>query len=514
MKTRLPLLLAVLSPWILRPAGADIANYEIRPDVVYGHKMGMALTLDAIKPRANANGAGVMFIVSGGWVSAWVRPEALLTNDMNKALGFTDLLDKGYALFLVRHGSSPLFKVPECVDDVRRASRFVHQNAAQWGVDPARLGVYGASAGGHLSLMLGTTGDDGKPEATDPLEKTGSRVAAVVAIFPPSELKSYLESESFRKQFPALQFDAANWKPVSPIEQITPDDAPTLLLHGDQDTLVPDSHSRALHQAFREKSVATELVIFPGAGHGFGGEDRARARQALIAWFDKHLSGGSDFSLAGKWLSRATLPDGDEFPATMTFTQDGSAWKGHSESDRGDRDLEAVTVEGKNLGFEVHVERDGEPIVVRVKAAAEAPNRLAGTWSVHRKDGGEELFKGNWQATREATAATPTPPPASIAGEWGMAVALGDNMLDYTLRLTAEGNALKGTLISPRSGEHPIESTVVDKESVKLRIKREYEGNALTFLYTGRLENGALKGSLTIEGQESEVAGTWTAKKK
>ena len=141
-------------------------------------------------------------MVSGGWVSAWAPPEAMLTTDMNRSLGFTTLLDKGYTVFLVRHGSSPLFKVPECIDDVRRAARHVRLHAADWGVDPSRLGVYGASAGGHLSLMLGTTGDDGKPDATDPLEKAGSRIAAVVAIFPPTELKSYLESESFRQQLP------------------------------------------------------------------------------------------------------------------------------------------------------------------------------------------------------------------------------------------------------------------------------------------------------------------------
>lgn len=289
MKPRRLLLLAVFT--LLRPtaAVADLSKYDIRPDVVYGHKLGLALTLDAIKPKTNANGAGILFMVSGGWVSSWVPPETLLTTDLNTSLGFTTLLDKGYTVFLVRHGSSPLFKVPECIDDVRRATRHVRRHAAEWGVDPSRLGVYGASAGGHLSLMLGTTGDDEKPDATDPLEKAGSRVAAVVAIFPPTELKSYLESEKFRKQFPALQFDAADWRPVSPIEQVTSDDAPTLLLHGDQDDLVPDSHSRTMHQALKDKGVTSDLIIFPGAGHGFAGADRDRVLQALVAWFDTHL---------------------------------------------------------------------------------------------------------------------------------------------------------------------------------------------------------------------------------
>jgi acetyl esterase/lipase len=264
-------------------------DVTIKPDVVYGHKMGMALTFDVIQPKANANGAGVLFMMSGGWVSAWVPPEHILPG-AGRQLGFAALLEKGFTVFIVRHGSSPLFKVPECVADVRLAVRYVRANAATWGVDPARLGVFGASAGGHLSLMLGTTGDDGLPNPKNPLEKTSDRVAAVVAIFPPTELKSYLESEKMRQQFPALQFDAADWKPVSPLEHVTPDDAPALLLHGGKDTLVPDKHSREILQAFKDKNVATDLVFFPEAGHAFAGDDQVQAVAATVAWFEKHLT--------------------------------------------------------------------------------------------------------------------------------------------------------------------------------------------------------------------------------
>ena len=280
-------LLPLLFPAMLR---ADAPPCDIRADIVYGHKMGMALTLDMIKPKANASGAGILFMVSGGWVSTWMPPEQVVNGGMGKALGFSALLEKGHTLFLVRHGSSPLFKVPECVADVRRAVRFVRSTSAEYGVDATRLGVFGASAGGHLSLMLGTTGDDGQAGSKDPLEKVSDRVAAVVAIFPPSELKSYVESEKMRQQFPALQFDAGLWKSVSPIEHVTPDDAPALLLHGGKDTLVPDKHSREIVSAFKEKGVATDLVMFPEAGHGFGGADSEKAVAATVAWFEKHLA--------------------------------------------------------------------------------------------------------------------------------------------------------------------------------------------------------------------------------
>lgn len=284
MKTAAALLVLLLSPPLLH---AETPPPVIKTDVVYGHKMGMALTFDVLTPKTGANGAGVLFMMSGGWVSSWVPPEQLL-GGMGKALGFSALLEKGFTLFIVRHGSSPLFKVPECVADVRLAVRFIRAHAADYGVDAARLGVYGASAGGHLSLMLGTTGDD------------GNRVAAVVAIFPPTELKSYVESEKMRTQFPALQFDAAQWKTVSPLEHVTSDDAPALLLHGDKDTLVPDKHSKEILAAFKEKNVPADLVMFPGAGHGFGGADQTKAASATVAWFEKYLAKPAAAPPAGK----------------------------------------------------------------------------------------------------------------------------------------------------------------------------------------------------------------------
>ncbi len=122
-------------------------EYKITPDVVYGHKAGMALTFDVIQPK-KPNGAGVMFMVSGGWVSFWIPPETIVSPHAPELLKhFKDLVDRGYTLFIVRHGSSPQFKVPEAVDDVRRAARYIRLHAADFGVDPERIGVCGGSAG-------------------------------------------------------------------------------------------------------------------------------------------------------------------------------------------------------------------------------------------------------------------------------------------------------------------------------------------------------------------------------
>jgi acetyl esterase/lipase len=252
---------------------------EVDPDVVYGHKMGMALTFDVLKP-STTNGAGVLFMVSGGWISQWSPPE-------QTAQRFRELLAAGFTVFAVRHGSSPLFKVPDAVADVRRATRYIKANAPEWNVDPERLGVFGGSAGGHLSLMLGTTGDDGDPAATDPVLRESSKVAAVVAYFPPVDLTGFARPN---ERFPALDFDPAKEKSVSPLFFVDAADAPSLMVHGDQDELVPLRHSERIVEAFKGAGVATNLMVIAGGKHGFEGEHAVTAREAMVAWFERHLA--------------------------------------------------------------------------------------------------------------------------------------------------------------------------------------------------------------------------------
>lgn len=280
---------ALLIFLVSAPAGRALGDdgvkdgIEITPDVVYGHKHGMALTFDAFRPKQDANGLGVLFMVSGGWHSHWHPPEKTLPL-------FQLLCRKGYTVFAVRHGSSPKFTIPEIAADVRRSVRFIRLNAKRFGVDPERLGVLGGSAGGHLALILATTADDGNPKAGDPVTRTSDRVAAVVAIYPPTDIRPYVTPKSpFYKKYPALQFDAAKAVEFSPVANVSKDDPPTLLIHGDQDKLVNIDHSRKILKAFREKGVPAELVTIEGAGHGFKGRDRRLVNEAMLAWFEDYL---------------------------------------------------------------------------------------------------------------------------------------------------------------------------------------------------------------------------------
>jgi acetyl esterase/lipase len=265
--------------------GSAAAEVEITPDVVYGHKHGLAMTFDVFTP-AEPNGAGVLFMVSGGWYSPWTPPEKAAPN-------FAALTDAGFTVFAVRHGSSPKFSIPEAVEDVRRSVRYIRHHAERFGVDPDRLGVYGFSAGGHLSLMLGTASDEGDDKAEDPVLKQSSRVQAVVAFVAPTDLQIMVWAAPDHlpayDRFPALELALEQAKVHSPLEHVTPDDPPTLLVVGAKDELVPMSHSEKIHKAFVEQNVPTGLVVFDEAGHGFGEEDTQRAMSEMVKWFQSHL---------------------------------------------------------------------------------------------------------------------------------------------------------------------------------------------------------------------------------
>jgi len=270
------------------PARAAESKGQIEPDLVYGHKDGLALTLDVYRPEVPANGAAILFMVSGGWFSNWAPPE------QTKPL-FQPYLERGYTVFAVRHGSSPRYSIPEAVGDVQRAVRYVRLNAEKLAVDPARLGVLGMSAGGHLSLMLATTGDDGQATARDALERVSSRVAAVAALVPPTDLRVAVwespESLPAYRNFPALNLAMDKAAAFSPVTHVTPDDAPSLVIMGEKDDLVPPRHGTWMETALAREHVPHKVLILPGAGHGLeGDENRATMLREVIGWFDQHLA--------------------------------------------------------------------------------------------------------------------------------------------------------------------------------------------------------------------------------
>ena len=260
---------------------------KIHADIVYGHKDGMALTLDIIQPP-EPNGAAVLWIQSGGWYSGWNEPSHFLVSGKS-------YLDRHYTLVIVRHGSAPRYQVPDAVADVRRAVRFMHLKAQDYGIDENRLGVIGGSAGGHLTLMLATTGDDGDISSKDAVLRKSSRIAAAVAIFPPTDLRGFVNNppqaiRDIPALKPPLQFDETLEASVSPILHVSDETAPILMIHGDKDELVPLAHSTNKEEAIKKTKAISKLVVVQGAGHGFDAKQQNEiVSPETLGWFEEYL---------------------------------------------------------------------------------------------------------------------------------------------------------------------------------------------------------------------------------
>ena len=126
----------------------------IEPDVIYGRVDALAMTYDLLKPTAEPNEATVIFMVSGGWISRWFDPQMAMAPEIRGISLVHDLLVDGYHVVLLRHGSSPRYKVPDAVDHVEQAIRHIRNAAPERGLDPERIGAFGLSAGGHLTLHM------------------------------------------------------------------------------------------------------------------------------------------------------------------------------------------------------------------------------------------------------------------------------------------------------------------------------------------------------------------------
>ncbi len=261
--------------------------------IIYGHRDGQNLPLDVLRP-SKTNGLGIVVMVSGGWKSSsagsfptWMA---------------APLLRHGYTIFAVYHVSQPEATVMSIVQDVNRAIRFIRHNARQYNVDPWRLGVAGGSAGGHLSLMLATRGGPGSGDAPDPVDRESSAVQAVAIFYPVTDLLSLGSStenpgdggppKSFVRAFGPQATNLAVWKVIgremSPIYYAHSNLPPTLIFHGDADTLVPLDQSQRFQAAARELGCAVTLIVHRGGKHGW--PSMIWDLRRFAAWFDEHLA--------------------------------------------------------------------------------------------------------------------------------------------------------------------------------------------------------------------------------
>jgi acetyl esterase/lipase len=280
------LLLSGAGWWYLHPA------VQRTDGVVYGQRHGQPLVIDVIRPR-RSNGLGVALMVSGGWRSSEAGSAPVWM--------VAPLLRRGYTILAIYHVSQPESTVMEIIEDVSRGVRFVRHHAVEYGIDPARIGVTGGSAGGHLSLMLATRGGPGPSGAEDPVDRESSAVQAVAIFFPVTDLLNLGQStenpgdggppKSFVKAFGPDATNMAAWKEIgrdcSPIYFVTPALPPILIHHGDADTLTPLEQSEWFRDRASQHGRDVRIVVHRGGEHGW--LTMLWDVRQFADWFDQHL---------------------------------------------------------------------------------------------------------------------------------------------------------------------------------------------------------------------------------
>jgi acetyl esterase/lipase len=282
------------------PAGS--AQVTERDDVIYGRKADLALTMDVFTP-AKQNGAAIVHLASGGWHKAHGEPQ-----------NFAELLKRGYTVFRVVHASEPKFTVLEQAPDVARAVRFIRSHAGDFNIDANRIGIEGASSGGHMSLLHAMGADEGNPAASDPVDRASSRVQAAAVFFPLTDFLNYgapgivqggdvgplayhRASFDFTEYDPGIRAyvkvtDPARRRALleqaSPIAHVTPQSPPTLVIHGDKDEVVPLQQGEVIIAKLKAAGVPAKLIVVPGGGHPWPDFWRVDSPK-LADWFDEYL---------------------------------------------------------------------------------------------------------------------------------------------------------------------------------------------------------------------------------
>jgi acetyl esterase/lipase len=256
----------------------------VRPNLAYPTEGGTQ-PFDLYLPERQ-NGALIVYVHGGGWTSGTRRPGQL--TDL-----FAELLRRGYTIAAIDYRLAPQYPFPAQSVDVANAVAYLKAHAAEYGIDPARVGLIGGSAGGHLVALHGTTGGQGFVTIGG-----DAGVAAVVDLYGPADLSDEFPGASaaiLQTVFGASSRSDPVVRAASPITHVSAGDPPFLLVHGEEDPLVPIQQSEEFAAALQAAGVEATLVRVANAGHGFvpeGGQPSpsgAELTRIMADFFDAHL---------------------------------------------------------------------------------------------------------------------------------------------------------------------------------------------------------------------------------
>ena len=239
-----------------------------------GMYSGSALLLDIHYP-ARPNSFGIVFIAGSGWSAPLGYSAAPLKESPQVKMYVPSLTQAGYAVFTVTHRAIPTFRFPAPVDDVQRAVRFIRHNAAKYGINAARIGGSGGFSGAHLVSLLATMEGAGEPLDPDPINRESAKLQCITARAAPIDLAQMSPSTvadnlalflgaRVVEATPKTSVEYKTAWAASPINCVSSDDAPFLLVHGDADRSVPFHQSEIMEAALSKVGVPVKLVRIEG----------------------------------------------------------------------------------------------------------------------------------------------------------------------------------------------------------------------------------------------------------
>lgn len=271
------------------PLWGQQAVHPTLKDLSYGsHK---AQAVDVYLPKSDKPTPVMIQIHGGGWRAGSKKQ---VPSFLKQAVA------QGWlAVVSVEYRFTDVAVHPAQTNDCLRAIQFVRSRAKEWNVDPARIGVTGGSAGGHLSMFVATHDDLADPDSDDPVAKQSSRVQCAVPFAGPSDWSllsvikhdhpAYRQLIGYEPDTPAAQMNEAKKRSVSPVSYVSADDPPMMIVHGDADVIVPFAHAEAMFKSLKAVGVEAELVRIKGGRHNVSGAGRTEFVERAIPFVKKQL---------------------------------------------------------------------------------------------------------------------------------------------------------------------------------------------------------------------------------
>ncbi|HZP16601.1 MAG TPA: alpha/beta hydrolase [Terriglobales bacterium] len=263
-------------------------------DLIFAKFGDKNLSLDLYRPAKQAGKLPVVVWIYGG---AWMQ------RNKSAQVGHGSwLATHGYAVAVIDYRLSSEALFPAQINDCKAAVRWLRANAAKYGLDGEHVGAWGESSGGHLASMLGVTGDRSVLGAQGDSSESSS-VQAVVDFYGPTDFLQMdahaLPNSPFKHDAPdspesrlvggPIQQNASRVEAANPVKYVARNAPPFLIVHGEQDPLVPCHQSELLYEALKKEGAGVTFYKIAGAGHGGPEFYNEMMRGAVLAFLDRHL---------------------------------------------------------------------------------------------------------------------------------------------------------------------------------------------------------------------------------